>query len=110
MTTCMRNGRDRRSGNPLSATRAKSACFCSGPISGSHQGQQPNGCTQRPDTWLHPNVSLRGQILFPARQAQDIEEAARAIGQRIVLANANTDEELDDAFASLIREGIGALS
>ena len=41
MTTLMRNGRDRRSGNPLSATRAKSACFCSGPISGSHQGQQP---------------------------------------------------------------------
>jgi hypothetical protein len=23
-----------------------------GPISGSHQGQQPNGCIQRPDTWL----------------------------------------------------------
>src|SRR5262249_44131097 len=37
----MRNGRDRRSENPLCATRAKSACFCLGPISGSHQGQQP---------------------------------------------------------------------
>src|SRR5208337_1275329 len=33
--------RDRRSENPRSATRAKSACFWLGPISGSHQGQQP---------------------------------------------------------------------
>jgi hypothetical protein len=39
--TLMRNGRDRRSENPRCATRAKSACFCLGPISGSHQGQQP---------------------------------------------------------------------
>jgi hypothetical protein len=41
MTTLMRNGRDRRSENPRSATRTKSACFWLGPISGSHQGQQP---------------------------------------------------------------------
>jgi hypothetical protein len=54
MMTLMRNGRDRRSENPLRATRGKNACFCLGPISGSHQGQQPNGCTQRPrerDYW-----------------------------------------------------------
>src|SRR5262245_10373233 len=37
----MRNGRDRRSKNPRSATRAKNACFWLGPISGSHQGPQP---------------------------------------------------------------------
>src|SRR6516162_8707836 len=24
-----------------------------------------NGCIQRPDTWLHPNVSRKRQILFP---------------------------------------------
>src|SRR5436189_6472279 len=41
MKTSMRNGRDRRSENPLGATRGKSACFWLGPISGSHQGQQP---------------------------------------------------------------------
>src|SRR6202048_2269075 len=63
--TLMRNGRDRRSENPRSATRGKNACFWLGPISGSHQGQQPNGCTQRPDTWLHPNASQKSQILFP---------------------------------------------
>jgi hypothetical protein len=65
MKTLMRNGRDRRSENPRSATRGKNACFWLGPISGSHQGQQPNGCTQRPDTWLHPNASRKSQILFP---------------------------------------------
>jgi hypothetical protein len=31
MTTLMRNGRDRRSENPLRATRAKNACFWLGP-------------------------------------------------------------------------------
>src|SRR4029077_853096 len=41
MTTLMRNGRDRRSENPRSATRGKNACFWLGPISGSHQGQRP---------------------------------------------------------------------
>src|ERR1700724_1966631 len=41
MMTLMRNGRDRRSENPRSATRGKNACFWLGPISGSHQGQRP---------------------------------------------------------------------
>src|SRR5262245_36237853 len=41
MKTLMRNGRDRRSDNPQRATRGKNACFCLGPISGSHQGPQP---------------------------------------------------------------------
>src|ERR1700704_1212986 len=41
MKTLMRNGRDRRSENPISATRGKNACFWLGPISGSHQGPQP---------------------------------------------------------------------
>src|SRR6516164_988357 len=41
MKTLMRNGRDRRSENPGSATRGKNACFWLGPISGSHQGQRP---------------------------------------------------------------------
>jgi hypothetical protein len=36
----MRSGRDRRSENPRWVMRGKSACFCLGPISGSHQGQR----------------------------------------------------------------------
>src|SRR6516164_1534608 len=41
MKTLMRNGRDRRSENPLRATRGKNARNWLGPISGSHQGPQP---------------------------------------------------------------------
>jgi hypothetical protein len=67
MKTLMRNGRDRRSENPGWATRRKSARFCLGPISGSHQGQRPDGCIQRPDTWLHPNASLICQIPLAPR-------------------------------------------
>ena len=66
MTTLMRNGRDRRSENPSGPTRYLSACYCLGPISGSHQGQRPQrplrdggkpSGENRPYTWLHPNAS-----------------------------------------------------
>jgi putative tryptophan/tyrosine transport system substrate-binding protein len=47
---------------------------------------------------------------YPAsRQLQDIEEAARAIDQRIAVAKASTDQELDSAFAALVKERVGAL-
>ena len=63
---------------------------------------------------LAPGVALVGALVnlnFPgaARQTQDIEEAAHAIGQHIFIAKANTDDELDAPFASFVREGIGAL-
>jgi putative tryptophan/tyrosine transport system substrate-binding protein len=38
-----------------------------------------------------------------------IEEAARGIGQRIAVARASTDEELDTAFAALVKEHVDAL-
>jgi putative ABC transport system substrate-binding protein len=40
---------------------------------------------------------------------QQIEEAARTVGQPLVVAKASTDDELEAAFVSLVREGIGAL-
>jgi putative ABC transport system substrate-binding protein len=63
---------------------------------------------------LAPGVPLVGVLVnpnFPAatRQLQQIEEAARTVGQRIVVGNASTDAELDAAFAFFIREGTGAL-
>ena len=36
--------------SPLWVTRGKNAWVCLGPISGSHQGQRPDGRTQRPNT------------------------------------------------------------
>jgi putative ABC transport system substrate-binding protein len=63
---------------------------------------------------LVPGVALIGVLLNPAfpaavRQLQQLEEAAHAIGQRIVITKASTDEELDAAFGVLLRERIGAL-
>jgi ABC-type uncharacterized transport system substrate-binding protein len=63
---------------------------------------------------LAPGVALVGVLVNPnfppaARQVQDIEEAARAIGQQIVITKARADDELDTAFASLARAGVGAL-
>jgi putative ABC transport system substrate-binding protein len=63
---------------------------------------------------LLPGAHLVGVLLNPsfppaARQLQDIEEAARTIDQRIVVVKAATDDELDAAFATLLKEGTGAL-
>jgi len=63
---------------------------------------------------LAPGVTLIGALInsnyAPAvRQARDLEEAARALGQRIIVVKASTDDELEVAFASLAREGVGAL-
>jgi putative tryptophan/tyrosine transport system substrate-binding protein len=57
---------------------------------------------------LAPGAALIGILLNPsfppaALQLQQIEEAARGIGQRIAVARASTDEELDTAFAAWLR-------
>ena len=60
-------------GQPVWATRDLSACFCLGPISGSHQGQRPQRPLRhggkppgenRPYTWLHPNASQNVKFLL----------------------------------------------
>jgi putative ABC transport system substrate-binding protein len=63
---------------------------------------------------LAPGVVLVGALVNPnfpsaARQAQQIEDAARAVGPQIILAKASVDNELDEAFASLVRARVGAL-
>jgi putative ABC transport system substrate-binding protein len=63
---------------------------------------------------LAPGVTLVGALVNPnfppaAQQARDLDKAARAIGQLVVIAKASTDDELDDAFAFLVREGVGSL-
>jgi putative ABC transport system substrate-binding protein len=63
---------------------------------------------------LAPGVPVIGVLVNPsfpraAGQLQEIEAAARTIGQRIGISKASTDDELEAAFASVIREGIGAL-
>jgi len=63
---------------------------------------------------LAPGVAVVGALVNPnfppaAQQAHDIQEAARAIGQRIIVANSSGDDGLESAFVSLVRDGIGAL-
>ena len=38
-----------------------------------------------------------------------LEQAARTIGRRLLIAKASNDEELNAAFALLLQQGIGAL-
>src|SRR6202022_3595323 len=63
MKTLMRNGRDRRSENPRCATRGKNACFWLGPISGSHQGPQPERLHLEAGYMAAP-VSFREKVRF----------------------------------------------
>ena len=63
---------------------------------------------------LTPGVSLIGVLLNPNSPAQEnqlpaLEQAARTIGQRLLIAKASNDEELNAAFALLVQQGIGAL-
>jgi len=63
---------------------------------------------------LVPGALLVGVLLNPvfspaARQLQELEQAARTLGQRLVVTKASTDEELNAAFAVLVQERIGAL-
>jgi putative ABC transport system substrate-binding protein len=62
---------------------------------------------------LAPGASVIGVLinpnLPPTVQSQDLEQAARASGQQIVVAKASRDEELEAAFVSLVRDGVGAL-
>ena len=63
---------------------------------------------------LAPGVTLIGALVNPAfapaaRQQQQLDEASRASNLRLVIAKASTDDDLNAAFAFLVREGVGAL-
>ena len=63
---------------------------------------------------LTPGVPLIGALLNPnwpgaAQQLPELEAAARTIGRRLFVAKASNDEELNAAFALLLKQGIGAL-
>jgi putative tryptophan/tyrosine transport system substrate-binding protein len=42
-------------------------------------------------------------------QARDVQEAVHSLGQRLVVLNGGTDEDIDAAFASLAQQHVGAL-
>jgi ABC-type uncharacterized transport system substrate-binding protein len=63
---------------------------------------------------LAPGVSVIGVLINPnfppaVFQLQDLEKAAGTSGQKMVVAKASSDEELEAGFASLVRHGVRAL-
>jgi putative ABC transport system substrate-binding protein len=63
---------------------------------------------------LTPGVPIIGVLLNPnfadaAHQLPALEQAARMIGRRLLIAKASNDEELNAAFALLLEKRIGAL-
>jgi putative ABC transport system substrate-binding protein len=63
---------------------------------------------------LVPSTSLIAALVDPnfpeaVVESRDVEEAGRAIGQKIVPVNAGSEREFDTAFASIVQAGAGAL-
>jgi putative ABC transport system substrate-binding protein len=54
-------------------------------------------------------VLLGGRAWVTVRSRQEIEDAARKSGQRLIVATVGSDAELDGALRSLIHEQVGAL-
>src|ERR1035441_10394686 len=70
MTTLMRIGRDRRSGKPVMCHARKERVLLFGTRSADYiRASGQSGRIQRPNTWLHPNSSLKGQI-FPLHRGR----------------------------------------
>jgi putative ABC transport system substrate-binding protein len=64
---------------------------------------------------LIPNPSVIAVLVNPtspnlaASTTKDVQAAARALGQQIVIMNASTADEIDVAFANLSQQRVGAL-
>jgi putative tryptophan/tyrosine transport system substrate-binding protein len=63
---------------------------------------------------LVPGVALIGALINPsfppaARQLQEIDDATRTINQKLFVAKASNDTEVDAAFFSFVREKVGAI-
>jgi putative tryptophan/tyrosine transport system substrate-binding protein len=102
-------------GDPVKAGLVESLNRPGGNATGSYMGTSE--MEQKRLSLLHeltPGVPLIGALVNPnfpdaVRQLPELEEAARIIGRRLVVAKASDDEELNTAFALLLQQGIGAL-
>jgi putative ABC transport system substrate-binding protein len=54
-------------------------------------------------------VLINSSFVLASVQLKEIDDAARSIGQRIVVSQASTETELDAAFAAFAKEGAAAL-
>jgi ABC-type uncharacterized transport system substrate-binding protein len=63
---------------------------------------------------LVPNAGLIGALLNPTMptfdgQVNDVQEAARAVGQQLLILRASSEEEIEAAFATAAERRAGAL-
>jgi putative ABC transport system substrate-binding protein len=63
---------------------------------------------------LVPSTPMVGVLVNPkfppaAQMLQDVEKAAQTIGQRVFVANASNDAELESGFVSLLQQGVSAI-
>jgi len=63
---------------------------------------------------LAPNAGLIAFVVNPAssiavRQAEDLQKAARALGQQILVLNASNEKGIDEAFATIVERRVGAI-
>jgi putative ABC transport system substrate-binding protein len=63
---------------------------------------------------LVPTATLIAVMANPTNHAanadrRDVEAAARAIGQRIVVLEASSESDFEPAFAAMVQQGVGAL-
>jgi ABC-type uncharacterized transport system substrate-binding protein len=63
---------------------------------------------------LVPGSALIAMLVNPSNaqaetQARELERAARAVGQQVLILSASTEDELETAIATLVRERAGAL-
>jgi putative ABC transport system substrate-binding protein len=62
---------------------------------------------------LIPNAAVFGVLVDPATAApsalQDLQVAARTLGQQLVVVNARTDSDLEKAFATFSQQRVGAV-
>ena len=60
---------------------------------------------------LVPSATTIGVLVMPgsSEDLRDVEVAARAIGQRLIVVNATNASEIESAFATFAQRGVGAL-
>ena len=63
---------------------------------------------------VSPNVAVIAMLLNPKsldyeNQVRDVQTAARSIGQQIVILNASSEHDIENAFATIVQQRIGAI-
>ena len=63
---------------------------------------------------VSPNVAVIAMLLNPKsldyeNQVRDVQTAARSIGQQIVVLNASSEHDIENAFATIVQQRVGAI-